>query len=223
MQNKVTVVSVNFKTPGLIRDCVTSLREFYPRVPLVMINNGGCAESSRVMRELKFESLVYTTLLQNKTNTGHGPSLTRGIEWAFTPYVFTLDSDTVISTSGFLERMIEVFENDKDLFALGWLRYTNANGVASPKQNLKRGMPYVHPYACMIDRAKYLKLKQPFIHSGAPATRLMQAAKKAGYVLGNFPIEKYIWHKEAGTRGCFAGEWNVDTGAQRAKWRKHRI
>ena len=222
MQNRVTVVSVNFKTPGLIRDCIVSLRRNYIGIPIILIDNGGCSASLATVRTID-RTFGSTTTIENSHNIGHGPALHQGIMHAKTPYVFTLDSDTATKSGGFVEAMLREFDKNPKLFALGWLRYTNANGVASPKQNLKRGMPYVHPYACMIDRKKYLKLKQPFIHSGAPATKLMQAAKKVGYALKSFPIEGYIWHKEAGTRGCFAGEWRVGTDARKAKWRKHRI
>ncbi len=221
MQSKVTVVSVNFKTPKLIRDCITSFRGRYPKAPYILIDNGGCVASLQVARELG--KTVDVTVVENRVNIGHGPALHQGIALVKTPYVFTLDSDTVTRASGFLEVMLGMFSGNPNLFALGWLRYTNENGVASPHQELKRGIKYIHPHACMLDRNKYLGLNQPFVHTGAPATRLMWVAVKAGYELGSFPVEKYIWHKEAGTRGCFAGEWRVKTEARKAKWRKHRI
>lgn len=216
----VTAITVNFRTPELIRDCVTTFGKFYPQIPHILIDNGGCQESLRVMRELARKPNI--VLIENQQNKGHGPGLHQGILFAATKYVFTLDSDTRVERGEFLELMLGEFRHDPSLFALGWLRYTNASGVASPRQELKRGMEYVHPYACLLDRGKYLKL-HPFIHSGAPATRLMSSAKRSGYRLASFPIERYIWHKVAGTRGCFAGECRVPTNARKLPWRKHRI
>jgi len=220
LQDKITVISVNFKTPALIRDCVSSLRAFYPSVPYILLDNGGCVESLVTIRDLGKKHRVLT--IENGQNIGHGPGLHRGITHASTPYVFLLDSDTRVEKGGFLEKMLALFENDPKLLAAGWLRYVNASGVAGPKQELKRGMPYVHPYACLLDREKYLRLPT-FINSGAPATRLMSAVRRKGLHLVSFPIEEYVWHKVAGTRGCFGGECRVPTGMKKTKWRKHRI
>ena len=217
---QITAISVNFRTPRLIQDCVGSFSRHYPHVHHILIDNGGCPQSIGIMRGLAKRAEV--TLVENDTNRGHGPALHQGVSLVKTRYVFLLDSDTRTEKGGFLEEMLSRFEADARLFALGWLRYTNENGVASPKQHLKRGMEYVHPYACLLDVVKYKKL-HPFIHSGAPATKLMHSAKKAKYRLARFPIERYIWHKVAGTRGCFGGECRVPTNMRMMKWRKHRI
>jgi len=219
--DQATVICVNFKTPDLTRDCVSSLRQFYPNVKIILIDNGGCGASLRMVRQLG--EMYDLTVIENRDNIGHGPALNQGIRLATTPYVFTLDSDTRIEKGGFIEEMTGRFKADAGLFALGWLRYTGKNGVATPKQELQRGMKYVHPYACMLDREKYLGLSVGFIHSGAPATALMNAAGEAGYGLEDFPVNKYIWHKVAGTRGCFRGQCNVPTDRKPEKWRHHRI
>jgi glycosyltransferase involved in cell wall biosynthesis len=221
MKNKITVISVNFKTPSLIRECVSSFRKHYPTLSYILVDNGGCADSLKIMR--KFAKAPTISLIENGRNIGHGPALHQGILASKTPYVFLLDSDTRTDTPGFLELMLARFRKDKKLFALGWLRYTNVSGVAGPKQHLKRGMRYIHPYACLLDINKYTVLKQPFIHSGAPATKLMRKATKVGYRLQDFPVKKYIWHKVAGTRGYFGGLCKVPTGMKRTRWRKHRI
>lgn len=220
MKDRITVVSVNFKTPDLIRDCVVTFRKFYPDLPYIVIDNGGCVTSLVTIRDLaKKLSLI---VVENGYNKGHGPALHQGVLMATTPLVFTLDSDTRTLKGGFLENMVKMFDHDPLLFAVGWVRYVNAAGVAGPHQRLKRGMPYVHPYACLLSRGKYSKC-HPFISSGAPATRLMASARKKGFHLKSFPVEKYIWHKVAGTRGHFGGLCKVPTDMKKSKWRKHRI
>lgn len=219
--DQATVVCVNFKTPDLTRDCISSLRQFYPNVKIILIDNGGCDASLKMARQLG--EMYDLTVIENRDNIGHGPALNQGIHLATTPYVFTLDSDTRTEKGGFIEEMIGKFKADASLFALGWLRYTGESGVATPKQELKRGMKYVHPYACMLDREKYLGLSTGFIHSGAPAAALMSVAGEAGYGLEDFPVDEYIWHKVAGTRGCFRGQCKVPTDRKPEKWRHHRI
>lgn len=213
----VTVVTANFKTPELIGKCTSSFQSFYSGLRYIVVDNGGCPESLKVLR-----AIGCIELIENEENIGHGPTLHQGISLSTTKYVFTLDSDTTTHKGGFLEEMLSRFEIDSKLFALGWLRYTNESGVASPHQELKRGMQYVHPYACLLDREKYHTLHS-FIHSGAPATHLMCSAVEAGYHLESFPIDEYIDHKIAGTRGKFAGQCKVPTDRKPGKWRMHRI
>jgi len=165
----------------------------------------------------------HITHIENAKNKFHGPAMNQGIRAAGTPYVFTLDSDTKVLKGGFLELMLKQFQDDPLLFALGWLRYTNAQGIASPKQELKRGMKYVHPYAALMDRKKFLRLPARFLPAGAPSTKVMWMADKKGYHLESFPIKKYIWHKIAGTRGLFDGVYLPKTNMKPGKWRKHKI
>lgn len=217
----VTIVTVNFKTPSLLSDCVESVLSHYPSIPYVLVDNGGCPSSKAIVE--KFAQKENVTAILNPVNKFHGGGMNQGFHAATTPYVFTLDSDTKVIKGGFLELMVKRFEDDPLLFALGWLRYTNAQGVASPKQSLKRGMKYVHPYAAMVDRKKLLGLSARFLPAGAPSTKVMHAAAMRGYHLESFPVEDYIWHKIAGTRGIFGGRYLPKTDAQPGKWRKHRI
>lgn len=216
----VTAITVNFKTPELIEKCISSFQSFYENLRYIIIDNGGCVRSLRALWDI--ECIESIKLIRNPENVGHGPALHQAILLSTTKYVFTLDSDTITRKSGFLEAMLTQFHEDPDLFATGWLRYTNESGVASPHQELKRGMKYVHPYACLLDREKYHEL-HPFIHSGAPATRLMCSAVEAGYHLESFPVDEYIDHKIAGTRGKFSGQCKVPTDREPGKWRMHRI
>lgn len=221
MLGDVTTITVNFKTPDLLRDAVTTFVAHYPSVSYIVIDNGGCAKSAAAIRSL-VGAHPHIVPVYNHRNRGHGPALHQGMLLVTTPYAFTLDSDTKVVKGGFLEDMLARFKKDEGLFAIGWVRYVNSAGVAGPHQELKRGMPYVHPYASMMDVAKYKTLPS-FIHSGAPATHLMNAAKKRGYNLESYPIQQYVWHKIAGTRGMFGGRCRVDTAERPMPWRKHRI
>src|SRR5438552_2271158 len=61
-----------------------------------------------------------------------------------------------------------------------------------------RRIPYVHPYAMLIDRSKYGRL-HPFIHHGAPCIKNMRDAQRAGYGVHNFPIDRFVVHHSEGT------------------------
>jgi glycosyltransferase involved in cell wall biosynthesis len=199
----VTVITVNFKTPKLIEECISSFKLIYPDLRYIVIDNGGCDESLEIL-----EAIESIELIENFENIGHGPALHQGILLSTTKYVFTLDSDTEVFWGGFIELMLEMFESDPALFATGWLRHVNASGVAG-----KSGYPYIHPCASLVDREKYLAVP-PYTHAGAPAVQTMIEAIMEGYHLRDFPVFEYIDHKVAGTRGMFGGRWHVCTDAE---------
>ena len=190
--DKVTVVSVNLKTLGLTRAMYESLREFYPDVRVILVDNGSRDASTAYIRE-QASSHSHTKCILNKGNLGHGGGLNQAIRKAVTPFVFTIDTDCIVKHGGFLELMVQQFGKDPKLFALGSLDKRGTSG-------LKRGpYPYVHPWASMLDRAKYLKL-QPFARGGAPAMRTMLDAERKGFHFGNFPVRQYVRHIGGGTR-----------------------
>ena len=190
--DKVTVVSVNLMTPGLTRAMYVSLREFYPDVRVILVDNGSRDASTDFIRE---QARIHprTECILNKRNLGHGGGLNQAIRKATTPLVFTIDSDCVVKQGGFLELMVQRFGKDLQLFALGSLDHRGTSGI-------KRGPhPYVHPWASMLNRATYLKL-QPFARGGAPAMRTMLDAERRGFHFGSFPVRQYIRHIGGGTR-----------------------
>lgn len=221
MKDLVTAITVNFKTPDLLRDCVTTFGNHYPGVRhLIIDNGGGCAESLQVIDDLIGNYNVFSSL--NSHNVGHGPALNQALALVGTPYAFILDSDTRVERSGFLEKMTSRFDEDWTLFATGWLRWVNPSGVAFPDQDARPGMAYIHPFACMIDTAKFSGLA-PFHHCGASAINLMRDALAKGYTLSDFPIHDYIWHKVAGTRGHYGGRWQVGDDEEPGEWNRHGI
>lgn len=223
----ITAISVNFKTPDLIANCRDTFAQYYPDLIHILIDNGGCAESLAVLREIKDRDNK-VVLLENLGNAGHGPALNQGLALTGTRYAFLLDSDTEIQQGGFLEKMLAKFSNVQ-LFAVGWLRWTNERGLAVHERDVERvqhperqWLPYIHPYACLLDTVKFREL-EPFAKTGAPATNLMRSAREHGYSVADFPIDQYIWHKGAGTRALFDGQIRPATRAEPGQWRKMPI
>jgi hypothetical protein len=104
-----------------------------------------------------------------------------------------MDSDCEVQRGGFLEAMLSEFK-DANLYAIGDMCRVNGVGV-----NVNQGgYAYIHPFAAIYDKEKYLTLP-PFIHHGAPAIQNMIAAKRN--TLRAFDIKAYIEHKFYGTRG----------------------
>lgn len=120
--NNITALTVNFKTPDLIHDCLTSFRQYYPNIPYIVVDNGGCEQSIEILHKLQSND-SNLTIIENDKNIGHGLALNLGLLRITTRFVFLLDSDTKVERGGFLEKMLELFDDDNMLFAAGWLRH----------------------------------------------------------------------------------------------------
>lgn len=207
-QLDITAIVVNYKTVNLVKKAVKSFRRYYPTIPLILIDNNSQDGSTDWAGRQRGK---HTQVLINNHNIGHGPALHQGIMQAKTRYVFTFDSDVVFNRGGFLEKMQE-----QKIYAIGWLRFVNHNGVSSKSKNAVWLCPYIHPYAALYDRKIYLTLA-PFNHKGAPCVANMHDAKKKEIQVASFPIENYVTHLVAGTRRMYKGHWD-GTGIEPAIW-----
>jgi glycosyltransferase involved in cell wall biosynthesis len=201
VDRSITALVVNYRTAELTRRCVDSLLAQYPTVQLLVIDNNSADESTAYVSGLATEHENVRVQL-NDRNIYHGPALDQGLRLAQTPFVFTLDSDCEVFGSGFLEQMLSRFD-DPLLYAVGELRYKNRFGYTYANWDVDgrdrpAWIPYIHPYAMLLDRRKYLTLP-PFIHHGAPCIKNMRAARRAGYVVRHFPVYEVVRHEHGGT------------------------
>lgn len=213
--SQVTVVIVNHETECLVRDAVETFLEFYPVPTMILFDNGSTHDGSASFMETFALTRPTIQFVGLDRNVGHGPALNLCTLLAKTKYVFALDSDTRTIQGGFLELMLEKFEENPLLFALGWLRYCNIGGVPYRRieDGRRRGYKYIHPSAMMFDREKYWGLAS-FKHAGSPAAALMVSAADAGYHLDDFPIPDYIEHLGWGTRRIYGGKWDPKATAK---------
>lgn len=214
--NKITCIIVNHNTAHLAKTAISTFRKFYS-IHIVLIDNASQPDCVEELEDLQQE-FNNITLIKNTENVGHGPAMHQAILLAETPYIFTLDSDTETFKCVFLEKMLLKFDEQENLYAIGWQRHVNANGISGDYSINKNLTPYIHPYAMLIERAKYLTLPQ-FANTGAPCTLNMQMAYQVGYTFYDFPIDKYIKHLIAGTRRLYKGRWNPGN-SQIGKWKK---
>lgn len=185
----ITVIVVNYRTLDVTKRCISSLLDKYPNIKLILIDNGSNDRSTTYISNLS-ETYASVETILNTENRFHGPALNQGVHTCSTSFVFTLDSDCEIMDSGFLERMLLLF--DSAVYAVGKQGWTNKYGYA-PLSADETYTEYVHPFAMLLDRQKYTALP-PFVHHGAPAYKNMWGAKRHGYETRHFPIEDFILH-----------------------------
>jgi glycosyltransferase involved in cell wall biosynthesis len=220
VSNQITTIVVSFNTEHLLRDCLTTFNQFYPDVPLIVVDNASQDGSAQFAQEFAAER-EKTTVVVNETNRGHGPAMHQAIIQTETPYFFTLDTDCIVNLGGFLQAMLTQLKAS-DLYATGWLRWVNRTGVATRKQvvseEAKKSLtPYIHPCAALFDRQKYLTLP-PFSHTGSPCTTNFWEARARGYRVEAFPIFEYVTHLVAGTRRLYGGRWNPKDDEEPNEW-----
>jgi GT2 family glycosyltransferase len=191
-----TAVIVNFRTPTLTKRAFTTLRSFYPDLPLLLIDNGSRDGSLEELSELTREHPKETTLLANRQNIHHGPAMDQALRSVETDYVLFLDSDCVVLRAGFLEEMLRLCSREPACYAVGKMTWMNARGFDLPAD--AGGMPYIRPICMLIKREHYLVLP-PFERHGAPCLKNMVAARRNNLELIDFPIESYVLHEGRGT------------------------
>lgn len=198
ISNYVSAITVNYKTLDLIERCFHSLRQYYPTLPVVLVDNGSGDDSTQFVAE---QEGPCTTAILLKGHCGHGLGLHEGLLAARTPYVFTLDSDCGTRRGGFLEEMVRLFFRDEALYAAGeiqWLHHVGRDW-RTPDPAYPGQAPYVHPSAMLLDRNKYLGLK-PFNRGGHPCEDNMADAFEHDYRVFDFPIGDWVFHLHRGTR-----------------------
>jgi GT2 family glycosyltransferase len=174
---------------------VESFLQYYPEVNLILIDNGS-QDSSTAYLERMARDKERVSCIVNDDNLYHGPAMDQGIGQSVTRYVFTLDSDCKVVKGGFLEEMLELFAEPL-VYAVGRLVYMDRYGFEGEQSRSKR-IRYIHPYAALLDKEKYLSLYS-FIHHGSPCIRNMQHAQESGLVVCDFPIDRFIVHHGQGT------------------------
>ena len=191
-----TAVIINFRTPGLTRRAYTTLRSFYPDLPVLLIDNGSGERSLEELAELARENPTTTALLANDRNIHHGPAMHQALMQLRSDHIFFLDSDCAVVRGGLLEEMVALLSRSATAYAVGKMTWMNARGFDVPSH--AGGMPYIRPPCMVIKRNLYLALP-PFERHGAPCLRNMAAAHEKKLELVDFPVEEFVRHKGRGT------------------------
>ncbi len=197
---QVTAVIINYRTPELTGRAASSLRSFYPDLPILLIDNGSGPEGLRALEA--GVSGLSVTLHPNTSNIHHGPAMDQGIRMAKTPGVLLLDSDCVVRRGGFVEMMAGRLEADPASYAAGKLVMMDSRGFDLPRGAQEGAIPYLRPICLLLKRDTYLTLP-PFRKHGSPALENMKAAQNRHLRLVDIPVEEYIDHLGRGTAGRY--------------------
>lgn len=185
--NQVTVLIVNYNTPGLLSDAVHSVRNFYES-PIMVVDGSDPAEYEQMKEmisdtDVRIERVGY--------NITHGGGLKHGMDKIQTEYVLTMDSDAKMVKGGFLEACL--LSMDKESYGAG----------SVINLSWDQGLNYLHPFFALLQMSVVRMYSPPIIH-GAPMIKTMREIRSKGqqHILKNMKdIKDFVFHKRSGTRG----------------------
>lgn len=197
---ELTAVIVNYRTPDLLRRAIGSFREFYPGVPLLLIDNGSGDESRTLLSEIRSASPADITVTLNERNRHHGPAMDQALHSLDADFVLFLDSDCVVHRGGWLEEMLKQLTSHSMNYMIGQMTFMNRRGFDVEKTSA--AIPYIRPICMLLRRELYRQLP-PFRRHGAPCLENVREAQRRGYRLLDFPVEKAVSHEGRGTAGKY--------------------
>lgn len=194
----ITGIIVSYNQKHLLQQCVESIRVFYPEMKLIIIDgsprNSECYKYARSLQDKN------TMVKCVEYNIGHGNGMRLGIGMSKTKYIALIDSDTIMKSKVF-DHMIKLF--DENVYGVGHVVHIDKNGT-----NCENGIPYLHPYFCMINKHAYLGHDQ-IVHHGAPMIKtMMSIQQKQTHRLIDFDLTDHVIHLERGTRVLRPKEFN---------------
>lgn len=192
MVGDLTAVTFNFKALDLVRSAVAGFRQYYPVVPLLVVDDGSNDDSTEFIRQLAVTDLNVSAVIRRK-NQGHGPGFDLAARTVPTRYMFTFDTDVTFLQGGFLEIMLERMRHD-GLYACGLI--------------FRHPWWYIHGAFGMYDTEIY-KTLPPAVHDGSPLRQNMATAQERGIRVEPFrEAPLYVIHHEKGSRGEVRNGWN---------------
>lgn len=118
----VTILLPHYRTLELAKLCLRSLKKHTEvnKIKVIVIDNHSGDESLAYLRTLK-----WITLLEREAIAGESPSeshvraLELGMAQVDTPYVLSLHTDTVVTSNGWLDFLLDKFEAGENIAGVG--------------------------------------------------------------------------------------------------------
>jgi len=125
---KLSIVIVHYKTPELLRLCLSSIRDNLSLSPNEFETLVVDSASERISRDIVRHEFPGIKLLDHKENLGFARGVNIGIKKSSGKYVMILNADTVVREDS-IEKMLEYIEPRKDIAILA-PQLLNFNGTS---------------------------------------------------------------------------------------------
>ena len=130
----VSAVVPYYKSSRFVLDTIESLlAQTYPRIEIVLVNDGSFADEDWVVAEIAARLPV---VVVTQMNAGLGAARNFGVLQSHGRYVFPLDSDNVAEPE-LVARCVEILEAREEVaYVTSWSRYVDVHGVPREGPNL---------------------------------------------------------------------------------------
>ena len=196
MHSLITVLMINYRTPAVTLKCLQAFRNFYNKIPLLLIDNSSYDKTSDKLYTFA-QTDKNTTCVFNTFNMHHGPSMDLGLRMLKTPWVFIMDSDLFIMQPNLIEDMHLSVLALKTWLMVGNLCYVDEKGInlRGIDQQHVNAIRYCNPKCMLVNRYEYLNYDPCILH-GAPMILTMKHIKREHHehMLIDFDWSKYAKH-----------------------------
>jgi glycosyltransferase involved in cell wall biosynthesis len=121
IREKATICVVNYKTLGLTRLCLRSIRKYtkYP-YELVVVDNNSADASLEYLRSLSWIRLLERTYPpEERGGYAHAAGLDLGLASCHTEFFVSMHSDALVKRKGWLADLIGYFANNEEVACVG--------------------------------------------------------------------------------------------------------
>ncbi|MBL8820398.1 MAG: glycosyltransferase family 2 protein [Planctomyces sp.] len=152
---ELSVIIINYRTPGLVVDCLASLAAEKSTVDfsVVVVENGSQDNSSEILAQ-HFEAAGWSDwvkLVVSTENLGFSGGNNLGFKHVpFVPYILLLNSDTIVHP-GCLRKCVDVLKANPRIGAMS-CKLLNSDGSI---QNVARRLP--HPFRITLSRLGFTR------------------------------------------------------------------
>lgn len=113
-----SVIIVNHNTPGVLKDCISSIFKFEntETLEIIIIDNASTDNSADVIKELSSNHEIISSILLNELKS-FSLANNRGIEKTKGEYILLMNPD-IIFTEPVIEKLVKRIEADKEICAI---------------------------------------------------------------------------------------------------------
>lgn len=211
INEKVTAITVAYKTVDYAEMCIRTLREFYPEMGLILVNTSPPDDPCTSFCRNAAKTDQNMLLVDLQQNYGHGPALNMGMLKVDTEFTYIFDSDVRMDRAGMIEKMMPLVT--PEAYGAGWICFTGKDGGGNKNyyhgdSRAENEVSYLHPFACLVRTSQYECFPE-FALWGAPFTQPMNAIFERGLsdqLIKPFNVKEYVTHFSGGTRALY-GDW----------------
>lgn len=135
----VSVILPIYNELPFLKNCIRSIIENTKTpITLILVNDGSSSDTTVYCRKLTTLDLPNITVkhIENRINSGFTNAINQGIKHQESNYYCLLNTDTVIGTSNWLEKIIAVGESDPKIGILGPVSNNACNQSVLPDKDL---------------------------------------------------------------------------------------